>query len=109
MTREEKRKVYDSARWRRLRRAIAARAGYCCELCQELLSAGDSPMVHHKRALAECAADDPSIYDPRALVYVCRRCHWAAEAAGQKGFVLTEAVTGQDEWRAALAAELRTD
>ena len=71
MNRAERRRVYRSARWRRLRRMVLERAGNRCARC----GGAGRLEVHHRRPLA-CGGDP---FDATNLQALCRRCHFSTE------------------------------
>ena len=71
MTQTERRRVYGSKRWSRLRRMVLERAGRRCQRCGGV----GRLEVHHVRPLA--AGGDP--FDADNLSALCRRCHFSTE------------------------------
>ena len=81
------RRVYQSRRWRLLRRLVLDLAGWRCQRCGR---AGRLE-VHHRVALAEGGA----AFDPANLEAVCRPCHF-----GRHGKAARPAAPNRDAWRA---------
>lgn len=66
------RKIYQTARWRKVRALAMQRANGLCELCLEQGQVKFAADVHHKVPIKE----DPSkAYALDNLVCVCRKCH----------------------------------
>ena len=76
MTQNERRRVYRSHRWRRLRLMVLERARRRCERC----GGAGRLEVHHRRPMG--AGGDP--FDADNLEALCRRCHFAAEPYRQQ-------------------------
>jgi len=68
--RNPQRKVWDSARWKRVRKEVKARDG-CCRDC----GAHERLSVHHLVALVEGGAP----FDPANCVTLCSACHGRRE------------------------------
>ena len=65
----ERREIYLTPRWRRLRLAILRAAGGVCQSCGK--RAADE--VHHKHPIREGG----ETWNPANLIALCRRCHRA--------------------------------
>ena len=64
-------KVYNSRKWRRIRKAYLESVNYICERCGKPAS-----VVHHKTYLTEANSFDGSIaYDFNNLEALCQDCH----------------------------------
>lgn len=70
-TRRERQKIYQSARWRRLRLAILDRDGRRCRKC----GAAGRLEVHHVEPIKYGGA----LFAPDNLLTMCRTCHFRAE------------------------------
>lgn len=92
------RRIYNSARWKRVRRMILERSGWRCERCG---SAG-ALEVHHRVRLAD--GGDP--WNPESLEAVCRTCHMRQSADESRGRPSAKAEQSADEsaWDAYLAS-----
>lgn len=94
--RPEHRKLYSTAAWQRLRKAILLRDGHQCQWpgCGRLLigrgNAPDAPVVHHK---VDHKGDLALFLDPGNLMAICKGCHdRAAQEQTHRGFI-----AGHDE------------
>ena len=76
MLNPEKRRVYGSPRWKRVRRAVLERDGWRCVKCGH----GGRLEVHHIQPMARSTADP---FDPAGLQTLCRGCHFAVHGAVQ--------------------------
>ena len=76
MMNPEKRRIYNSPRWKRVRRVVLKRDGWRCVECGH----GGRLEVHHVHPLARSTADP---FDPADLRTLCRACHFAAHGAVQ--------------------------
>lgn len=64
-------RVYDSKKWRRVRKAYLASKNYICERCGE-----PANIVHHKKYLTVDNASDADIaYNFENLECLCQACH----------------------------------
>lgn len=64
-------KVYNSRKWRRVRKAYLESQNYLCERCGQ-----PARIVHHKKYLtAENASDNEIAYDFDNLEALCQNCH----------------------------------
>ena len=88
-TRAERRAVYGSRRWQRLRALVLYEAGYLCE-CPDCYQDGKrtrtigAELVHHVRPWQEgktAAAREKLAFDRANLLAVSRRCHADIHAA----------------------------
>lgn len=71
MSGRERRRLYRSRPWRRVRAFVLDAALWRCERC----GARGRLEVHHRRPLADGGAP----FDPANLEAVCRRCHFKVE------------------------------
>ena len=65
----ERKEIYLTPRWRRLRNAILRAVGGVCQSCHKRAATE----IHHKHPIR----DGGEIYDPGNLIPLCRRCHRA--------------------------------
>ncbi len=74
-------RIYDSARWRRLRRSVIGRDPWCAD--PEARHARPEPAteVHH---LVEARADPARFFQRENLQALCRSCHSRMTARGIK-------------------------
>ena len=70
----EKREVYSTARWKRLRSQIMVRAGHLCELCKAKGLTVGAVEAQHRIPMAD---DVTRTWDPSNLEALCRNCHRA--------------------------------
>lgn len=75
-TSNERRKLYGTARWKRLRKAAKDRDGWRCKLCGK---AGRLE-VHHIRS----PFDGAPMWDIENLRTLCRSCHFQTHNADRK-------------------------
>jgi len=73
--RRERKRIYDSARWRALRQVILSKYDDVCAQCGALASD-----IHHKVSLAD--GGDP--WDEDNLEALCKRCHSKETARERK-------------------------
>lgn len=88
MTRADRRRLYGSAPWRRVRRQVLERDGRRCQRC----GAPGRLEVHHRTPLG--AGGDP--FDVANLQSLCRKCHFIREPARCRERLI---------WREAIDAE----
>lgn len=67
----EKRRIYGSRRWKRVRRVALDRAGWRCESCGKT----GRLEVHHVEPMWMSSAEP---FDPAGLKVLCRPCHFAS-------------------------------
>ena len=67
----ERRDVYNTVRWRKLRARIVERDGWLCQWCAEKGLTVAGVEVHHIKAIL----DNGAPFDPDNLVLLCRPCH----------------------------------
>lgn len=68
---DKRKKFYDSAMWKRTKRAVYIRAKGCCEIC-----GNPGTEVHHKIELDDQNVDDPKIaLGMDNLILLCTQCH----------------------------------
>lgn len=70
MTTKAARKVYDSDRWRKLRKLVLERDGYICHQC-----GGHADTVDHDPDIVTLLALGLDPYDMQHLRSMCRVCH----------------------------------
>lgn len=71
-TREERREVYSTSRWQKLRAQILIRDGWTCQgLCKELGRTSAGGEIHHIVPIR----DGGEPFDPNNLRLLCRGCH----------------------------------
>lgn len=74
---ELRRKVYNSARWRRLR-DVKLSMSPVCEICEEQGRYVPAVDVHHRRSFVEAATPEEAqaiAYDYGNLMSLCKECH----------------------------------
>ena len=71
------RRLYGTARWRRLRLEVIRRDNWRCRRCGRYAAAGGPPEVHH---LTPAEADPARFFDPANLETRCRECHFRERA-----------------------------
>ena len=68
----ERREVYATSRWQKLRAQILIRDGWTCQgRCKELGRTSAGGEVHHVKPIREGGA----VWDPNNLRLLCRDCH----------------------------------
>ena len=67
----ERRTIYCTPHWKRVRARVLERAGYRCQTCREGGRTVAASMVHHVRSIR--AGGD--VFDQANLVALCRGCH----------------------------------
>ena len=82
-----RRSVYGSRRWKRVRLFVLERDGWKCVRCNR---AGRLE-VHHKNPMWR-SSEDP--FDPAGLATLCRGCHFAEHGGGLRRV----RPVGADEW-----------
>ena len=70
-TKQERREVYHTPRWRALRERALQKAGFLCETCRAEGLIVAARLVHHKKAIRE--GGEP--FADENLVALCNECH----------------------------------
>ena len=73
-TEAQRREIYSTPRWRRLRAQVLVRDGHRCQPCKRAGLFGPAEIVHHLRGVEEHL---DGIWDIDNLESTCRRCHGA--------------------------------
>ena len=71
-TEAQRREIYSTSRWRRLRAQVLVRDGHLCQPCKRDGRVGPAAIVHHLRGVEE---HRDGIWDIDNLESTCRRCH----------------------------------
>jgi hypothetical protein len=74
------RKVWHSARWKRVRRYIAMRSGQTCELCDTPTPLADG-IADHKDGFRD--EHDPRAWDTERMQWICRVCSGRKDGAAR--------------------------
>ena len=73
-TEAQRREIYNTARWRRLRGQVLVRDGHLCQSCKREGRTGPAEIVHHSLTVDS----HPELtWDIDNLESVCRACHGA--------------------------------
>lgn len=74
--------VYNSSRWKKLRKVALVRANGLCEECMKIGKISYVEDVHHKIPIRK---DIRKAYDLNNLICLCRRCHREAHKNLERG------------------------
>ena len=75
MAKDYSKHIYNSQKWKNLRKQVAEESFYICQLCCKPTYSNEG-IVHHKTRVDESNVGKPEItFNKENLIYICRECH----------------------------------
>ena len=94
MSEDQKRKIYTSRRWLKLRKLVLDKFNHLCQNCKRNGKQTPADEVHHIIPLGECA--DP--FDFSNLELLCKSCHSQETNLERKNRIIRQTKPGIGGW-----------